>query len=227
MHLLRIDQSGDLYQDGEAVDLGLSPARFVILSAADTDLMLLASAVDQSGRGDDAVRLANILTLSHPYSIDLLVDQTLRASRLMVVRLLGGISYWSYGVERLAALARQEGIDLALLPGDGKPDPELERLSTLDPGRLNTLNAYLVAGGMDNARAFLDCLDDIADGTGDALPPKPLLQAGLYWPGEAVPDLVRLNAIWSRQGLDDAPVAALVFYRALAQSGDTLSLIHI
>ena len=98
MHLLRIDQSGDLYQDGEAVDLGLSPARFVILSAADTDLMLLASAVDQSGRGDDAVRLANILTLSHPYSIDLLVDQTLRASRLMVVRLLGGISYWSYGV---------------------------------------------------------------------------------------------------------------------------------
>ena len=97
MHLLRVDQSGDLYQDGEAVDLGLSPARFVILSAADTDLMLLASAVDQSGRGDDAVRLANILTLSHPYSIDLLVDQTLRASRLMVVRLLGGISYWSYG----------------------------------------------------------------------------------------------------------------------------------
>ena len=116
MHLLRIDQSGDLYQDGEAVDLGLSPARFVILSAADTDLMLLASAVDQSGRGDDAVRLANILTLSHPYSIDLLVDQTLRASRLMVVRLLGGISYWSYGVEGWRRWPVRRGLILPSCP---------------------------------------------------------------------------------------------------------------
>ena len=33
MHLLRIEQSGDLYQDGEAVDLGQDPGRVVVLSA--------------------------------------------------------------------------------------------------------------------------------------------------------------------------------------------------
>ena len=36
MHLLKIEQSGDLYASGEAVDLNQSPAVMVVLTAADS-----------------------------------------------------------------------------------------------------------------------------------------------------------------------------------------------
>ena len=37
MHLLRIEQSGELYADGEAIDLGQTPAPIVILTAVDSE----------------------------------------------------------------------------------------------------------------------------------------------------------------------------------------------
>jgi len=180
MHLLRIEQSGDLYADGEAVDLGQSPAPIVILTAADSEISLLSAAVRQSGRGGQAVRIANLLSLSHPYSVDLYVQNMLEQAKLIAIRLLGGVSYWSYGVEQVAALARRRGIPLALLSGDGKPDPELDAQSTLPSPVLARLNGYLSAGGMGNAAAFLDALDDIINGTDHAIQPQPFLPAGLY-----------------------------------------------
>ncbi len=221
MHLLRIDQSVDLHLEGEAVDLDQQPAGIAILSAADTEIGLLALAVERSERSKDAVRLANILSLSHPYSVDLYIEKTLGKAEVIVVRLLGGVSYWAYGIEQISAIARSHNIHLALLPGDGKPDPELMRLSTLPPETLEVLNAYLVAGGMGNACAFLDALDDIRNATSKALPPQPLLEAGIYWPQAQQPDTTMLKRLWDERGVDGKPVAALVFYRALAQSGDT------
>ena len=225
MHLLRIEQSGDLYQDGEAVDLGQAPGRVVVLSAADTEISLLAAAAESSGRDEDALRLANYLSLNHPYSVDLYIENTLRHARAIVVRLLGGASYWSYGVEQITALARRDSIPLALLAGDGKPDPELDAASTMAGDDLIRLNACLVAGGMENAVAFLDHLDDMIDGTAKAALPRPLPQAGIYWPqlkaGEMA-DKQLIAARWHEAALDPAaPVAAVVFYRALTQSGET------
>jgi cobaltochelatase CobN len=232
MHLLRIEQSGDLYADGEAVDLGQTPAPIVILSAADTEISLLASTVRQSGRGADAVRIANLLALSHPYSVDLYLDAVLSKAKVIAIRLLGGASYWRYGVEQVAAMARRQNIPLALLPGDGQPDPELDAESTISPPQLAQLNAYLTAGGMGNAAVFLDALDDLAAGGNapfsEKIPPaKPFLPAGIYWPDGVDLDAVRLRCFWAEATppLDaDAPVAALVFYRALTQSGDTAAV---
>lgn len=226
MHLLRIEQSGELYQDGEAVDLGQTSAPIVILTAADTEIAVLSAATRQSGRGGNAVRIANLLSLSHPYSVDLYIQSVLSHAEVIAVRLLGGVSYWSYGVEQLAAMAERNNIPLALLPGDGKPDPELDALSTLPSEKLIQLNAYLTAGGMGNAAGFLDALDDIANGNlakGDekALPPKPFLSAGIYWPDQNELGHDGLKQLWAERGLDDGPVAAMVFYRALNQSGDT------
>ncbi|MCE2516722.1 MAG: cobaltochelatase subunit CobN, partial [Alphaproteobacteria bacterium] len=146
MHLLRIEQSGELYADGEAIDLGQTPAPIVVLTAADTEISLLSAATRQSGRGEDAVRIANLLSLSHPNSVDLYIDAVLRHARVIAIRLLGGVSYWSYGVEQVAAMARRQNIPLAFLPGDGKPDPELDAQSTLPPAELMRLNDYLTAG---------------------------------------------------------------------------------
>lgn len=112
MHLLKIEQSGDLYASGEAVDLGQTPGRIAILTAADSEISLLAEAARTSGLKAGDLRLANLLSLSHPYSIDLYIENTLAKADMIMVRLLGGTAYWSYGVEQLSLLAREKKIPL-------------------------------------------------------------------------------------------------------------------
>jgi cobaltochelatase CobN len=152
MHLLSA-QAGVLQQDGEAIDLGQSPAPVVFASAADSELALLAGAVDRAGSRD--VRLANLLRLSHNLSVDLWLDKTVRHARLVVVRLLGGPSYWPYGVDQLTTLAETGRFQLALLPGDATPDPILQQRSTVLPELWTRLHALFTAGGPDNADAIL------------------------------------------------------------------------
>src|SRR5690606_18627494 len=131
MHLLSA-QAGALQQDGEAIDLGQTPADIVFASAADSELMMLAAAADRAGATD--LRLANLLRLGHNLSVDMWLDQTVRHARLVVVRLLGGPAYWQYGVDELTALALQGRFKLALLPGYATPDPILQQRSTVAPG---------------------------------------------------------------------------------------------
>ncbi len=45
------------------------------------------------------------MRLSHPMSVDLYLDKTVTAAKLVVVRMMGGAGYWTYGLERLRALA--------------------------------------------------------------------------------------------------------------------------
>ena len=112
---------------GAAIDLGQTPGDIVVLSAADTELACLAAA--QAGRPPDApsLRLANLMQLGHPLSVDHYVEQVVGRARLVVLRLLGGRSYWPYGLEQVVAACRARAIPLAVLPGDDQPDPELAR----------------------------------------------------------------------------------------------------
>ncbi|MEX0502288.1 cobaltochelatase subunit CobN [Alphaproteobacteria bacterium LSUCC0719] len=218
MHLPRVEDGGALYDSGEAVDLDQPPGDIICLTSADTEVSLLSAAASQFAADPDtpSIRIANYLSLSHPFSVDTYLANTVSGARLVVVRLLGGTGYWSYGVQQLRALADRGGPRLVFLAGDGKPDPELDYLSSVSPDQCHALAAYLDSGGPDNARAFLLALRDLCDGTETAPPPLPLLRAGIYWPGSRTPDLGVLRADW-RAG---APVAAIVFYRALMQAAD-------
>jgi len=218
MHLLRVEEGGALYDSDEAVDLGQPPGDIIILTSADTEVALLSAAVTAWQEDADApqVRIANYLSLSHPFSVDQYIANTITGARLVIVRLLGGSAYWSYGVQQLRAQAESGGVPVAFLPGDARPDPELDYLSTVGTAQCHALAAYLDAGGPDNAAAFLTAARDIMDGSDTAPPPRPLLRAGIYWPGTDTPDLTSLRAEWT----DGAPVAAIVFYRALLQAGD-------
>ena len=53
-----------------------------------------------------SVRLANWMALAHPYSVDLYGEKVLAHAKLVVVRLLGGASYWRYGLDEAVRLAR-------------------------------------------------------------------------------------------------------------------------
>ena len=209
MHLLSARAVSSDIGD-EAVDLGQSPAELVILSAAESELAGLAAAhARRKDRAGPTLRLANLLQLQHPLAVDLYVERTLSPARLVVVRLLGGRSYWSYGIEQLRQLALESGIGLACLPGDDRPDPELARLSTVPSALLDRLHDHFRHGGIDNLEAALELLAGALDYPSDPPLPRPLPKAGLY----------------REPSRDGRPIAALVFYRALVQSGD-LALIE-
>lgn len=216
MHLLA-SEARLIDDGGQAVDLEQTPAPLVFLSAADGELNLLAQAhASLNGQGPD-LRLANLLRLSHPMSVDLYAESVLSKARLVVVRLLGGKAYWPYGVDELASLAQAGVIKLALLPGDAKPDEELFRLSGLPAETLDRLHAYLKEGGLANARQFLHYAASLLDGGADWLEPKPLQPAGLWWPEIGECEIGAVKRHWQ----EGQPTAAILFYRALTQAGDT------
>ena len=215
MHLLKA-QSATPEDAGEAIDLGQTPGDIVFLSAADTELACLVAAQARRPRDGPSLRLANLLQLGHPMSVDLYVEQVVSRARLVVLRLLGGRSYWPYGLEQVVAVCRAGGIPHAVLSGDDQPDPELQGWSSLPAEACHRLWQYLVHGGLDNAGQFLTYAAALLGGDGSWREPAPLMRAGLYWPGLAQPDLEAVQRQWQ----PDQAVAALVFYRALVQAGD-------
>jgi cobaltochelatase CobN len=219
MHLLNA-RSATALDAGEAIDLGQTPADIVILSAADTELACLAAAEALRPQAAPSLRLANLLRLGHPLSVDHYVEQVIARARLVILRLLGGRSYWAYGLEQVAAVCRAGQIPLAALPGDDQPDPELAGWSTLKPEACHRLWQYGVHGGLDNAKQMLAYAASLLGRDEPWREPAPLLRAGLYWPGLPRPTLADLRQAWPKE----RPVAALVFYRALVQAGDLAAI---
>ncbi|WP_425417816.1 cobaltochelatase subunit CobN [Oricola indica] len=202
MHLLLAQKGLISDGDGEAIDLGQKPGDICVLSAADTELASLAKAHSPAG---PSLRLVNLLQLKHPMSVDSWVERTGQHAKLIVIRILGGAGYWPYGLEAIHAAAVAQGVKLAVLPGDDKPDPGLTRFCTLDAENCETLWRFLIEGGAENARGFLDACGDILAGRAIEAEAAPLLKAGVL--GEKTGG--------------EAGTVAIVFYRALVQSGQT------
>ena len=214
MHLLAA-QPGAIEDGTEAVDLGQSPGDIVLLSAADTELACFAQAQGLLGADAPTLRLANLMQLGHNLSVDRYAERVVSGARLVIVRLLGGESYWPYGVEHLSAVCAAQRIPIAWLPGDDKADAGLAARSTLATDAAETLWRYCAHGGIDNARNALRYAALLIGRSGAYEPPRPVPRAGLYWPGEGVLDLEALARRW-RGG---TPRACVVFYRALLQGG--------
>src|SRR5262245_32614901 len=123
MHLLAA-KPGTIADGSEAIDLGQSPGDIVVLSAADSELACLSRAYAHLAEPKPSLRLANLLQLSHHLSVDAYVEDIVANAKLVVVRLLGGVHYWPYGIEQVAAEGPRRNIALACLPGDGQADPE-------------------------------------------------------------------------------------------------------
>src|SRR5215204_4525701 len=117
MHL-KLDPAAPIDQGDVARDLGQETADIVVLSAADTELAAFAAARAALPADFPSVQLTNFLALGHPLSVDLYVARTLARARIVVLRMLGGESYWPHGVESLRADALARGIPFACLPGE-------------------------------------------------------------------------------------------------------------
>ena len=142
MHLLTTSSTAldDLV---EPVDLRQPPGDLVVLSFADSDLAGLAAAWALERDALPSVRLAHLRDLRHPMSVDLWIERVGDHAKVILVRLLGGLDWWRYGIERLSALARERDIALAVLPGEDRDDPRLADASTLPSDELDILLALL------------------------------------------------------------------------------------
>ena len=125
MHLLATE-TATLDEIETAVDLGQTPADVVVLSFSDSDLSALAAAWRADRDALPSLRLASLKRLRHPMSVDLYVDSVIAKSRFVIVRSLGGLDYWRYGFERVAAACGRD-VGLVALPGDDRADARLGR----------------------------------------------------------------------------------------------------
>jgi cobaltochelatase CobN len=215
MHLL---QTGSVGLDDlvEPVDLGQTPGDIVVLSFADSDLSGLAAAYAAEKDQLPSLRLAHLRDLRHPMSVDLWIDQVARHAKVIVVRLLGGLDWWRYGVEALSGMARERSIALAVLPGEDRADPRLDKASTLSPDELALLLAFFREGGRENLRALLRRLAAHAGADLDAAQPQAVPRQAGYLPGEGAVSLDELAAALA----PGRPVVPIIFYRAALLAAD-------
>src|SRR5215472_15618481 len=219
MHLLNTT-STSLDEIVEPVDLRQPLGDVVVLSFADSDLSGLAAAWALEQHALPSVRLVHLRDLRHPMSVDLWIERVAIRAKVILVRLIGGLDWWRYGVEQLSAVARTRGIKLALLPGEDRDDPRLAEASTLPPPELDTLLRFFREGGRENLRALLRRLGRHAGADVDLVEPVPLPRLAGYFPGEGAIDLDRLVA-----GLSPGhPVVPIIFYRALLLASDTAAI---
>lgn len=230
MHLVRID-SVSLDEGEAAVDLGQEPGDLVILSFTDSDLAGIGQA-HAAEAGLPSLRLAKLAKLRHPLSVDLYVERVVTRAKVVVIRCLGGLDYWRYGVERCAEAARAHGVVLAVLPGDDRPDPRLAAFAT-DPDLAGQLDAYFRAGGPDNLRQMLRLLATRAGADLAVDPPQPLPRGFPWCPGCGVLALDEAVAAAASavplagSRTPGTPLALLVVYRSAVLGGDTAPFVAL
>ncbi|MEE3050311.1 MAG: cobaltochelatase subunit CobN, partial [Pseudomonadota bacterium] len=208
---------GAIADGSPPVHLDQTPGDIVVLSAADMELAALAQARAKLDAADfPSLRLASLLHLGDDHSVDHYAEDVIAHAKLVVVRLLGGRSYWPHGSDEIARICRDRDILVTFLPGDDQPDPELAALSTVTAEAQHRLWQYGVHGGPENALDFLKFAASLIGFDAEWREPRPLVRAGLYWPGLETPDLEAVRGEWKAE----SPVAALVFYRALVQAGN-------
>src|SRR4030081_1741096 len=147
MHL-KLDSSGNIDDGDVARDLGQASADIVVLSAADSDLAAFGAAHGMLPPDFPSVRLTNLLALGHPASVDLYVERTLCKARIVLLRMLGGASYWPDGVEGLRRDARRRGARFAYIPGEMAWKAALPARGTLGGEETHALWRYCSEGGV-------------------------------------------------------------------------------
>ncbi|WP_425102373.1 cobaltochelatase subunit CobN [Tropicibacter sp. S64] len=217
MHVVFRESHG-LEETDTPTDLGQDPAELLVLSFSDSDLGAFAEGWRRGGGPDGrlpSLRLANLSALRHPLSVDTYVENTLSGAKGILIRLIGGVPYWDYGVQQVRALAQAKGIAVAVLPADGREDTRLDAVSTLPVSTLRRLAHLCDAGGSVAAQA---ALAQMALAAGLYAAPvggaKTLPLVGAWTPGDGVACPLHDMPV------DDAPRILLVFYRSYLVAAD-------
>jgi cobaltochelatase CobN len=213
MHVVFRESRG-LEETATPRDIGQDPADLVVLSFSDSDLAAFAAGWRRGRANLPSLRLANLAELRHPLSVDTYIERTLSQARGILVRLIGGESYWAYGLTALHQLAKDRGIALAVLPADGRDDARLDAFSTLPVSTLRRLKVLCDKGGPIAAQAAIAQLA-LASGlyAGLVVGDTDVPEIGFYEPGRGV-----VAALPHPEG---KPHALVTFYRSYLTAADT------
>ena len=233
MHLLKSQPGGFVDEEG-IIDLDQSPADIIILSAADSSLGALTHAAENLPADFPTIRLANWLQLLKPAAFDLYQAKVLDHAKVVVVSLLGGSSYWQYGVEQLEEWLKgarpKRPRQLIVVSGDDSADPELTELSSIGEPELQRVWRYLREGGVLNAQQLFYFLGAHCLGRTERWQePQPLPHCMLYLPDSpyAQATFSEWQQRWqqaesvSAQQVAGHNVCLLLFYRSHLQSANT------
>ncbi|MDA9430613.1 cobaltochelatase subunit CobN [Bradyrhizobium sp. CCBAU 51627] len=212
MHVVFRESRG-LEETATPRDIGQDPADLVVLSFSDSDLAAFAAGWRRGRDSLPSLRLANLAELHHPLSVDTYIERTLSQARGILVRLIGGESYWPYGLAALQQLARGRNIVLAVLPADGRDDLRLDAYSTLPVSTLRRLKVLCDTGGPIAAQAAIAQLA-LASGlyAGPVVGEMAVPEMGFYDPARGV--------IAAPDG-EGRPRALVTFYRSYLTAADT------
>lgn len=194
------------------------PAPIVIITAADTEIQTLAAL--QLPPDFPEFRVISLLQLQQQLTIDTYAAEVLSKAKVIIARLLGGISYWSYGVEVLQDLATDYGVELLIMPGCDRPDADLISHSTIDVDFVHEIWQYFIEGGINNLQHALESVATKTLGYTYTPPaPQAVPKIGLYnYVGTSSSELE--SSLHSSTSNAKGKVGIL-FYRAHYLSGNT------
>jgi cobaltochelatase CobN len=181
MHRLTATPGGWNPDTEGVIFIDQNPAPIVFFTAADTDIQTLAASTSSLPSNFLEIRVVNLLQLQQQISIDTYVETVLAKVQIIILRLLGGRTYWSYGLEVVRETVESTGAALFVLPGDDRPDPDLVSYSNVSLTAVERLWRYLMEGGKENYVNALQFVADVCLGTNYAPPqPQPIPRIGLY-----------------------------------------------
>lgn len=218
MHLLAAKPGGFKDEEG-IIDLQQTPADIVILSAQDTSLGLLADVAETLPESFPSIRLANLINLNNSAAYDLYEHAVLEHSKVIIVSVLGGKNYWSYGIEQLVVLAKKKQLQLILIPGDDEADRELFSNSTVGQDICIRIWRYLREGGQRNTQNLFSFIQshffDINSSEWEE--PRPLPHTLIYSKNNTETTFEE----WQASINPEYQTALLLFYRSHLQTGNT------
>jgi cobaltochelatase CobN len=201
-----------------------SPAPIVVLTAADTDIQTLAAAQGKLPDDFPEIRVVNLLQLQQPLSIDGYAEDVLIHAKVIILRLLGGKAYWSYGLEVVKETVSQTGAALWVIPGDDRPDPDMVSHSTVSLGAVNRLWRYFIEGGVGNFVHGLQFVADVGLGCEFNPPSAEVVPRVGRYPYPIVETRNGASLRFANASLPNRgylPKVGIIFYRAHYLAGNT------
>ncbi len=179
----------------------------LFLTTSDTEILAAAKARSLLPPGFGAIGAANPARVNDP---ERFLDDALRETRVVLVRLLGGRNAWRDGFDLLVERCSRLAIPLLAFGGENEPDAELIVSSSAPSGVVAQAFEYLRCGGIENTANLMRFVADtlLLEGFGFEAP-KEIPNEGIY----------RLDVV---ERSDPAlPTVGIVFYRSHLLSGNT------